>query len=207
MADHEVTIVGAGFGGMGAAISLKRLGYGSDSRDLLILEREDDLGGTWHVNHYPGLAVDIASVTYSYSFEPNPCWEHWFARGAELKKYAEHVADKYDLRRHMRFGVSVEGARWDEDEQHWVVSTSAGSHSTRFLLTATGFLSQPRLPDIEGVHDFAGEVIHTASWDDEADLTGKRVAVIGTGATAVQLIPQIAKVADEMTVFQRTPIW
>ena len=179
-------------------------------RDLLILEREDDLGGTWHVNHYPGLAVDIASVTYSYSFEPNPHWEHWFARGAELKRYAEHVADKYDLRRHMRFGVSVEGARWDEDEHHWVVSTACATpkpDTTRFLLTATGFLSQPRLPDIEGVHDFAGEVIHTAKWDDTADLTGKRVAVIGTGATAVQLIPEIADVASELTVFQRTPIW
>jgi cation diffusion facilitator CzcD-associated flavoprotein CzcO len=207
MADHEVTIVGAGFGGMGAAISLKRLGYGSGSRDLLILEREDDLGGTWHVNHYPGLAVDIASVTYSYSFEPNPHWQHWFARGAELKKYAEHVADTYDLRRHMRFGVSVEGARWDEDEQHWVVSTSQGTHTSRFLMTATGFLSQPRLPDIEGVHDFAGEVIHTAKWDDSASLEGKRVAVIGTGATAVQLIPKIAKVASALTVYQRTPIW
>ena len=159
MTDHEVTIVGAGFGGMGAAIALKRLGYGAGSEDLLILEREDDLGGTWHVNHYPGLAVDIASVTYSYSFEPNPNWEHWFARGAELKRYAERVADKYDLRRHMRFGVVVDGARWDEDERHWVVTTASGSHTTRFLLTATGFLSQPRLPDIEGVHDFAGEVI------------------------------------------------
>jgi len=208
MTDHDVTIIGAGFGGMGAAIALKRLGYGTESRrDLLILEREDDLGGTWHVNHYPGLAVDIASVTYSYSFEPNPHWQHWFARGSELKSYAEHVADKYDLRRHMRFGVSVEGAVWDEDEQHWVVSTGTGSHTTRFLLTATGFLSQPRLPDIEGVHDFAGEVIHTAKWDDEADLTGKGVAVIGTGATAVQLVPQIAEVATELTVFQRTPIW
>ena len=207
MTDHELTIIGAGFGGMGAAIALKRLGYGAGSRDLLILEREDDLGGTWHVNHYPGLAVDIASVTYSYSFEPNPYWEHWFARGAELKQYAEHVADKYDLRRHMRFGVVVEGARWDEDEQHWVVSTSSGSHTSRFLVTATGFLSQPRLPDIEGVHDFAGEVIHTAKWDDAADLAGKRVGVIGTGATAVQLIPEIADVASELTVFQRTPIW
>jgi cation diffusion facilitator CzcD-associated flavoprotein CzcO len=203
MTDHEVTIVGAGFGGMGAAISLKRLGHD----DLLILEREDDLGGTWHVNHYPGLAVDIASVTYSYSFEPNPYWQHWFARGAELKQYAEHVADTYDLRRHMEFGVSVEGARWDDDEQHWVVGTSSGTHTTRYLMTATGFLSQPRLPDIEGVHDFAGEVIHTAKWDDRADLAGKRVAVIGTGATAVQLIPRIAKVASALTVFQRTPIW
>ena len=187
MADHEVTIVGAGFGGMGAAIALKRLGRGAGDRDLLILEREDDLGGTWHVNHYPGLAVDIASVTYSYSFEPNPSWQHWFARGAELKKYAEHVADTYDLRRHMQFGVSVEGARWDEDEQHWVVSMSEGTLTTRFLMTATGFLSQPRLPDIEGVHDFAGEVIHTAKWDDSATLDGKRVAVIGTGATAVPI--------------------
>ena len=164
-------------------------------------------------------------MTYSYSFEPNPHWQHWFARGSELKRYAEHVADTYDLRRHMRFGVSVEGARWDEDEQHWVVSTSPvavgpaahdASHdggrlgdtfTSRYLLTATGFLSQPRLPDIEGVHDFGGEVIHTAKWDDEADLTGKRVAVIGTGATAVQLIPEIADVAAELTVFQRTPIW
>ena len=209
MTDHDVLIVGAGFGGMGAAISLKRLGLD----DIVILEREDDLGGTWHVNRYPGLAVDIASVTYSYSFEPNPAWKHWFARGPELKRYAEHVADTYDLRRHMRFGVRVEGARWDEDEQHWVVTTapvSGGASNTRtatYLMTATGFLSQPRLPDIEGVHDFAGTVIHTAKWDDTADLDGKRVAVIGTGATAVQLIPQVAKRVATLTVYQRTPIW
>jgi cation diffusion facilitator CzcD-associated flavoprotein CzcO len=213
MTDHDVIIIGAGFGGMGAAIKLKELGYGSATEDLLILEREDDLGGTWHVNHYPGLAVDIASVTYSYSFEPNPYWKNWFARGPELKQYAEHVAEKYDLRRHMVFGVSAEGARWDEDEQHWVVSTKpvTGGTSTvrtgKHLMTATGFLSQPKLPDIDGVHDFAGTVIHTAKWDDSVDLEGKRVAVIGTGATAVQLIPQIAKKASALTVYQRTPIW
>ena len=211
MTDHEVLIIGAGFGGMGAAISLKRLGFGTGARDLVILEREGDLGGTWHVNHYPGLAVDIASVTYSYSFEPNPYWKHWFARGPELKRYAEHVADTYDLRRHMEFGVRVEGARWDDDEQHWVVtvSTPDGSQTrtSAYLMTATGFLSQPRLPDIEGVQDFAGTVIHTAQWDDTADLTGKRVAVIGTGATAVQLIPRIAKQVSALTVYQRTPIW
>ena len=203
MTDHDAIIVGAGFGGMGAAISLKRLGF----EDIVILDREDDLGGTWHVNHYPGLAVDIASVTYSYSFEPNPNWSHWFARGPELKRYAEHVADTYDLRRHMQFGVRVDGARWDEDAQHWVVSTSVGSRTATYLMTATGFLSQPRLPDIDGVQDFAGTVIHTARWDDSADLTGKRVAVIGTGATAVQLIPQIATRAAALTVYQRTPIW
>src|SRR5215210_7141422 len=118
METYDAVIVGTGFGGMGAAIQLKRLGFeGPDA--FVMLEREDDLGGTWHVNHYPGLAVDIASVTYSYSFEPNPYWKHWFARGAELKQYAEHVADKYDLRRHMEFNVLAEGARWDEDAQHW----------------------------------------------------------------------------------------
>ena len=211
MTDHDVIIIGAGFGGMGAAISLKRLGYD----DIAILEREDDLGGTWHVNHYPGLAVDIASVTYSYSFEPNPHWKHWFARGAELKQYAVHVADTYDLRRHMEFGVLAEGARWDEDAQHWVLTTrSAGGRkaarkvrTAKHLMTATGFLSQPKLPDIDGVDDFAGTVIHTAKWDDSADLDGKRIAVIGTGATAVQLIPKIAERASHLTVFQRTPIW
>ncbi len=213
MADHEVIIIGAGFGGMGAAISLKRLGHGADTADIALLEREDDLGGTWHVNRYPGLAVDIASVTYSYSFEPNPHWKHWFARGPELKAYAEHVADKYDLRRHMEFGVLVEGARWDEEHQHWVVTTRpvrGGRRKTRtarYLMTATGFLSQPRLPDIEGVDDFAGTVVHTAKWDDSVDLDGKRIAVIGTGATAVQLIPKIARRAAHLTVFQRTPIW
>ncbi len=210
MYDHEVVIVGAGFGGMGAAIALKRLGYGTAREDLVILEREDDLGGTWHVNRYPGLAVDIASVTYSYSFEPNPHWEHWFARGPELKQYADHVARRYDLRRHMRFGVRVQSARWDDDEHHWVIATGGARPATltaRFLLTATGFLSQPRLPDIDGVHDFTGQVLHTASWDDTVDLTGKRVAVIGTGATAVQLIPEIAEVAAELRVYQRTPIW
>ncbi|HEU4811279.1 MAG TPA: NAD(P)/FAD-dependent oxidoreductase [Nocardioides sp.] len=201
---HQAVIVGAGFGGMGAAIQLKRLGID----DFVILEREDDLGGTWHVNRYPGLAVDIASVTYSYSFEPNPAWTHWYARGPELKKYAAHVADRYDLRRHMRFDTVVEGAEWDEATQEWVVAI-AGAQPVRasYLITATGFLSQPRMPDIEGVHDFAGTVLHTAKWDDTADLDGKRVAIIGTGATAVQLIPQLAKRAERLTVFQRTPIW
>ena len=203
-AQYDAVIVGAGFGGMGAAIQLKRQGY----ENLLILEREDDLGGTWHVNRYPGLAVDIPSATYSYSFEPNPHWTRLFAPGAELKKYAAHVAGKYDLRRHMRFGQVVEGAHWDEDERHWVVSISGGQTVTgTFLLTATGFLSQPKMPDIEGIDSFAGKVIHTTDWDDSCDLTGKRAAVIGTGATAVQLIPTIADRLAELTVYQRTAIW
>ena len=204
MAQHQAVIVGAGFGGMGAAIQLKRLGID----DFVILEREDDLGGTWHVNRYPGLAVDIASVTYSYSFEPNPWWRHWYARGPELKQYAAHVADKYDLRRHMRFHTVVDGARWVETDQVWEVSVAGGEPvRASYLITATGFLSQPRVPDIEGVEGFAGTVVHTAKWDDAADLDGKRVAVIGTGATSVQLVPELAKRSAHLTVFQRTPIF
>lgn len=204
MADHEAIIVGAGFGGMGAGIQLDRTGL----TDWVILDREDDLGGTWHVNRYPGLAVDIASVTYSYSFEPNPHWSRLFAPGAELKQYADHVADKYDLRRRMRFGHTVDGARWDDDERHWVVTVRDRPPMTaQFLLTATGFLSQPRLPDIDGVESFAGTVVHTADWPDGLDLTGRRTAIIGTGATAVQLIPEVARVAESLVVFQRTPIW
>jgi cation diffusion facilitator CzcD-associated flavoprotein CzcO len=204
MSSHQAIVVGAGFGGMGAAISLKRLGI----EDFVVLEREDDLGGTWHVNRYPGLAVDIASVTYSYSFEPNPWWSHWYARGPELKQYAERVADRYDLRRHMRFDTSVEGATWDEDAAEWEVRLAGGERlRAAYLVTATGFLSQPKKPDITGVEDFAGEVLHSARWDDSADLEGKRVAIIGTGATAVQLIPELAAAAAHLTVFQRTPIW
>lgn len=202
--DHDVVIVGAGFGGMGAGIEFKRLGI----NDIAILEREDDLGGTWHVNHYPGLAVDIASVTYSYSFEPNPYWSRLFAPGAELKRYAEHVADKYDLRRHMRFGVVVERAEWDDEAGLWHVFTADGTMRTcRYFVTATGFLSQPHTPDFPGIDTFAGKIIHTTAWDEDHDFTGERAAIIGTGATAVQLIPEIAKRASGLTVFQRTPIW
>jgi cation diffusion facilitator CzcD-associated flavoprotein CzcO len=174
----------------------------------VILEREDDLGGTWHVNHYPGLAVDIASVTYSYSFEPNPYWSRLYAPGAELKRYACHVADKYNVRRYMRFGIHVDGAHWDDDDQLWTLHLRGGESLTaRYLVTATGFLSQPRLPDIDGIETFGGRILHTAAWDDSYDPSGERVAVIGTGATAVQLIPQLAKEVSALTVYQRTPIW
>ncbi|QLY30476.1 flavin-containing monooxygenase [Nocardia huaxiensis] len=204
MPQHEVVIVGAGFGGMGAAIQLRREGID----DILILDREQDLGGTWHVNRYPGIAVDIASVTYSFSFEPNPNWSRLFAPGAELKRYAEHIADKYDLRRHMRFGVSVQGARWDAEHRYWVVTPAEGEPITaRYLIGATGYLSQPRNPDIEGLDSFAGTVIHTADWDGSYDPAGRRIAVIGTGATSVQLAPELARTAAELTVYQRTPIW
>jgi len=200
----DAVVVGAGFGGIGAAIQLRRLGYDN----FVILEREHDLGGTWHVNRYPGLAVDIPSTTYSYWFEPNPNWSRLFAPGEELKRYADDVADKYDVRRHMRFGTSVSGARWEEDTETWHVAVANGETLTaRFLITATGFLSQPHTPDIDGIGDFGGRIIHTTDWDDDYDFTGRRIGVIGTGATAVQLIPKLAERVAEMTVYQRTPIY
>lgn len=200
----DAVIVGAGFAGIGAAIQLKRLGI----ENFVILDREDDLGGTWYVNHYPGLAVDVPTTTYSYFFEPNPNWSRMFSTGTEIKQYADGVADKYDVRRHIRLRTVVEGARWDDETNQWQVSLLDGEVlSTRYLITATGFLSQPKIPDIPGIDSFAGRVIHTTDWQDDYDPTGERIAVIGTGATAVQLIPELAKKSADLTVYQRTPIW
>lgn len=197
----DAIIVGAGFGGIGAAIQLKRLGYDN----FVILDREDDLGGTWHVNHYPGIAVDIPSTTYSYWFEPNPTWSRLFAPGSEVKQYAADVADKYDVRRYMRFNTTVEGAQWDEDAEVWRVAVAGGETLTaRFLITATGFLSQPRTPDIPGIAGFEGKIVHTTAWDHDYRYEGRRIAVIGTGASAVQAIPELAEDAAELTVYQRT---
>jgi cation diffusion facilitator CzcD-associated flavoprotein CzcO len=189
---------------MGAAIQLARLGI----RSILMLDRADDLGGTWHVNTYPGLAVDIASVTYSYSFEPNPHWTRLYAPGAELKRYAEHVAGKYQLRQYMRFNTSVTKASYDQQGRYWTVYPEGQKPiTTGILILATGFLSQPKTPDIPGIASFAGKITHTAAWDHGYDLSGKRAAVIGTGATAVQLLPEIAPKLEQLDVYQRTPIW
>lgn len=204
MPDHEVVIVGAGFGGMGAAIALRRIGIQS----IAILERNSEVGGTWHANTYPGIAVDIASVTYSYSFEQNPYWSRRFAPGRELAAYAQHIADKYDLRRHVRFGQNVEKVVYDEQHKLWTIEvTGQAPLSARVLVLATGYLSRPKLPDIPGIEHFAGKVIHTAAWDHAYPLAGKRIAVIGTGATSVQVVPELAKLAASLDVYQRTPIW
>ncbi|MEE6169492.1 MULTISPECIES: flavin-containing monooxygenase [unclassified Mycolicibacterium] len=204
MGAHDAVIVGAGFAGIGAAIQLNRMGID----DFVIVDREADLGGTWHVNHYPGLAVDVPTTTYSYFFEPNPHWSRLFSTGTEIKRYADAVADKYDVRRHIRFNTTVLGASWDEETAQWQVTVADGETlRARYLFTATGFLSQPHTPDIAGIDSFAGRIIHTADWDDEYDLSGRSVAIIGTGATAVQLIPELARRVTALTVYQRTPIW
>jgi cation diffusion facilitator CzcD-associated flavoprotein CzcO len=204
MQQFDAIVVGAGFGGIGAAIQLRRLGYDN----ICIIDREDGLGGTWHVNRYPGLTVDVPATTYSYWFEPNPHWSRLYAPGVELKRYAEHVADKYDVRGYMRFNVVVETARWHDDARHWRVTLAGGETlHARFLVAATGLLSRPQIPDIPGIDTFAGRVIHTADWDPGYSLHGRRAAVIGTGATAVQVIPELADAVRELTVYQRTPIW
>ncbi len=202
--DYEAIVVGAGFGGMGAAIELKKLGFDS----IKIIERSDGLGGTWHLNTYPGVAVDIPSSTYSYSFEPNPYWSRLYAPGGELKAYAEHVANKYDLRRHMQFNLSVDNSSFDEKNKIWTINLNNGeTYTSRILILATGFLSQPKKPNIPGLESFNGKVIHTANWDHEYDLTNKNIAIIGTGATSVQLVPELAKKAKNLDVYQRTAIW
>ncbi|AJD48659.1 monooxygenase [Isoalcanivorax pacificus W11-5] len=202
--DHEVIIIGAGISGIGVAIQLRADGID----DILILERSEDVGGTWRDNRYPGIAVDITSFTYSFSFEQNANWSRVFAPGNELHHYTRRVASKYGIYPLIRFGVEVTRARFDDANHLWVIELDDGRQlRARHIISAGGGLISPKMPDISGLERFEGEVIHTARWPDSLDLTGKRVAVIGTGATAVQLIPEIAGKAKQLDVYQRTPIW
>ena len=202
--DHDTVIVGAGFSGIGAAIKLDKAGLG----DYLIVEAGDGPGGTWYWNTYPGIAVDIPSFSYQFSFEKSADWTRTYAPGDELRAYAEHCVDKYGLRERIKFGTKVLGVVFDDDETLWRVELDTGQTITaRFLINACGVLITPNLPDIAGVDSFAGVTMHTARWDHQQDLAGKRVAIIGTGASAVQVIPEIAPIAERLTVFQRTPIW
>lgn len=202
--DHQVVIVGAGFSGIGAAIKLDKAGL----TDYLVIEAGDGVGGTWHWNTYPGIAVDIPSFSYQFSFEQSPRWSRTYAKGRELKAYAEHCVDKYGIRSRIRFNTTVISAEFDDEHALWRLRTDPGRELTaRFLISASGVLTVPNLPDIDGVDSFAGLTMHTARWDHAQDLRGKRVAVIGTGASAVQIIPEIAPIVAGLTVFQRTPIW
>jgi len=199
--------VGTGFGGIGIGIALKQAGYD----DFIILDKEDDLGGTWRDNQYPGCACDVPSPLYSYSFELNPDWSRLFAPQREIWAYLRGCARKYGLEAHIRYGSVVEQMQWDEDERRWDVQTvehgELGSWRPRAVVSAAGALHLPAYPDIPGAERFAGTSFHSARWDQSCDLAGKRVAVIGTGASAIQFVPEIAKQAAQLTVFQRTPPW
>jgi cation diffusion facilitator CzcD-associated flavoprotein CzcO len=200
---HSVIVVGAGFSGIGAGIKLLEAGID----DFVILDAADRVGGVWRHNTYPGVAVDIPSATYCYSFEPNPRWSRAFAPGHELAAYAERCVSKYGLEPFLSLRTFVEKAVFDEANDQWHVHTSRGVLRSRFLVGAVGPLDQPKLPEIEGVEAFEGTTIHTARWDHGHDLRGERVAVIGTGASALQVIPKIAPLTRALHVYQRTPIW
>ncbi|OBI44586.1 monooxygenase [Mycobacterium kyorinense] len=202
--DYEVVVVGAGFGGIGAAIALQRRGI----HDFLVVDKWDQVGGTWHANTYPGVAVDIPSFIYSFSYEQRGGWSRIFAPGSELRDYADDMVDKYGLRNKLRLNTTVAAATFDERNSMWRLAIDGGGEITgRFLVLAVGGLERPKMPDIAGLGDFAGTLMHTALWDHDVALAGKRVAIIGTGATALQVVPAIADEVEHLTVFQRTPIW
>lgn len=202
-AEVRILVLGAGFGGVDAAIQLLAAG----ERDLLVLDRADGPAGCWRANTYPGVACDVPSNLYSLSFAPNPAWTRTYSPGGEIAAYIERVARDYGALEHMRFGVDVQGARWVEEDQQWEITTDAGVIRSQFLISALGPLTEPVYPEIVGRETFGGLQMHSARWDSTADLTGKRVAVIGTGASAIQLVPEIANVAAQIEVYQRTAPW
>lgn len=193
-------IVGSGFGGLGLAIRLKRRG----DDDFAIIEREGDVGGTWRDNTYPGAACDVPSHLYCYSFRPNPEWSRVFSPGHEIHQYLRDCAREEGLLPHIVFGANLEEARWDEAAGLWRVRTARGDFTARFLVTATGHLADEAYPAIPGLETFTGAKFHSARWDHSVPLEGKRIGVVGTGASAIQIVPEMVKIASELVVFQRT---
>ena len=200
----RVAVVGSGFGGLCMAIKLKQAGI----QDFAVLERGSSIGGTWRDNTYPGCACDVPSHLYSYSFEPEPNWTHPYARQPQIRAYIERCADKYELRPHVQLGATLSEARFDEQSHLWRCKTAEGdSFSTDILVSATGGLSNPLLPKLPGLELFEGPKFHSAQWDHSQNLAGKRVAIIGTGASTIQFLPHVARDAQHVTLFQRTPPW
>ncbi|HWF72923.1 MAG TPA: NAD(P)/FAD-dependent oxidoreductase [Solirubrobacteraceae bacterium] len=199
----DIAVVGAGFSGLAMAVALKRSGR----EDFVILERAGEVGGTWRDNSYPGCACDVPSHLYSFSFAPNPHWTSTFSPQAEINTYLRRVAEEQGVLPHVRFGCELEDAEWDGEGQRWRLRTSTGPVSARVLITAAGPLSEPAIPGIPGLADFEGTVFHSATWNHEHDLTGERVAVIGTGASAIQFVPQIQPRVSKLHLFQRTAPW
>ena len=202
-AEVDVAVIGSGFSGLATAVGLKRSGR----EDFVVLERARDVGGTWRDNAYPGCACDVPSHLYSFSFAPNSDWSSTFSPQPEIHAYLRRVAEQEGVLPHVRFGCEVEEAAWDEAAQRWRLRTSAGRLSARVVVAGAGPLSEPAIPDIPGLRDFQGTVFHSATWDHDHDLDGERVAVIGTGASAIQFVPQIQPRVGKLHVFQRTAPW
>ncbi len=202
MRHYDVVVIGAGLSGICAAIKLKEAGIDNTR----VFEKAADVGGTWRDNHYPGVACDVPSHLYSYSFAPNPEWSRWYAPGPEIWDYVKKCARDFGVRDHIKFNTTIESAVWKTDR--WVLQDSNGSSfSSKSIISALGGLHTPNLPNIEGQDIFEGAQFHSTAWPDGLDLTGKRVAVVGTGATAVQIVPEIADKVAELLVFQRSPVW
>jgi cation diffusion facilitator CzcD-associated flavoprotein CzcO len=202
--DHEVVIIGSGFSGLGAAVALQKAGI----EDFVILEREEELGGTWVQHDYPGLEVDMPFFIYSFPFEMKSDWSQVYPTGREMRDYTLHCAQEYDLVRRTRCGTTVVRAEYDADANVWRVCVEGGEILVaRYLVNATGLLVLPKMPEIEGIEEFEGKLIHSSRWDNEYDLTDKRVAMVGTGATAIQVIPAIVDRVARLDVYQRTAIW
>jgi cation diffusion facilitator CzcD-associated flavoprotein CzcO len=199
----RVAIIGSGFGGLGTAIRLKQEGID----DFVVLERAGDLGGTWRDNTYPGCACDVESHLYSFSFAPNPEWSRAFSPQPEIWEYLRHVADQHGVLPHIRYDAEVRDAAWDDDAALWRIDTAAGPLTASAIVMATGALSDPVIPDLPGLSSFQGRAWHSAQWAHDFDLTGKRVAVIGTGASAIQFVPAIQPTVGRLHLFQRTAAW
>ena len=198
----DVAIVGSGFAGLGAAVRLKQA-----HREFVVLEKANDLGGTWRDNTYPGCECDVPSHLYSFSFALNPDWSQSFSPQEEIFDYLRKTARDFGIVDRIRFGTAVLDARWDDEAGKWRIRTSRGDLSANFLIAGTGGLSEPSIPKLPGLETFEGATFHSATWDHRHDLTGKRVAVIGTGASAIQFIPYVQQRAEHLTVFQRTAPW
>lgn len=205
--DVQIAIVGAGFSGLGAAIKLKQNGF----TDFVIVDRGSDFGGTWRDNTYPGAACDVPSHLYSYSFALNPTWSRSYSHQPEIHRYINGVADTYGVAEHTRFNTEVTRAAWDEESAQWVIDTESNGTKSQIraavMVGAVGPLCEPNLPDIKGFNDFDGKIVHSARWDNDYDYAGKRVAVIGTGASAIQVVPQLGKTVGHLDVYQRTAPW
>ena len=200
---RSVAVVGAGFGGVGAAVMLARAGH----RDVTVFERGERPGGVWHHNTYPGAACDVPSHLYEFSFAPNPRWSRRYAGQAEIQDYLEDVARRHGVLDRIRTGTEVTEARWDPERSKWTLQTTAGEHEADVLLTACGQLNVPKVAQIPGVESFGGPAFHTARWRHDVDLNGKRVAVIGTGCSAIQIVPKIQPVVGQLDIYQRSPGW
>ncbi len=201
--EYDVIVIGIGFSGIGMSIELQKLGL-----DFLVLEEAADIGGTWHLNTYPGVACDIPSHFYSYSFEPKADWKRLYSYGDEIEEYLKSIVDKYELRKHVQLNTHVSRAYWNNDTCRWHIFTEAGDeYVAQFLVSGVGALHIPLTPEFKDSDSFAGPAFHSAQWDHSVDLTDKRVAIIGTGASAIQIVPGIIRKVKELHLYQRTPAW